>query len=77
MDRPRERGPRHRAAPGFCTLEALNNVAKYARASQAGYGTGLQGLADRPAALGGELTIRSAPGAGTTVPGRLAAEATR
>ena len=35
------------------------------------HGTGLQGIADRLAALGGELTIRSAPGDGTTVAGRL------
>jgi signal transduction histidine kinase len=34
-------------------------------------GTGLQGIADRLAALGGEVTIRSAPGEGTTVTGRL------
>ena len=34
-------------------------------------GTGLQGIADRLAALGGELTIRSAPGEGTRVSGRL------
>jgi signal transduction histidine kinase len=35
------------------------------------YGTGLQGIADRLAALGGELTVRSAPGDGTAVAGRL------
>jgi signal transduction histidine kinase len=84
----------------FCTLEALNNVAKYAGASRAtvrlangngqlrfevtddgrgfdsastGYGTGLQGMADRLAAVGGELTIRSAPGAGTTIAGTVRA----
>lgn len=34
-------------------------------------GTGLQGMADRLAALGGELTIRSEPGTGTTIAGRL------
>jgi signal transduction histidine kinase len=82
----------------FCTLEALNNVAKYAEASQAtvrlsngdgelrfevaddgrgfdpavaGYGTGLQGMADRIAAQGGELEVRSAPGAGTTIAGTV------
>jgi signal transduction histidine kinase len=82
----------------FCTLEALNNVAKYARASRAvvrlaqrngdltfqveddgvgfdpsstGYGTGLQGIADRLDAIGGALEIATAPGEGTTVLGRL------
>jgi signal transduction histidine kinase len=34
-------------------------------------GTGLQGIADRLAALGGELTVRSAPGEDTTVAARL------
>ena len=34
-------------------------------------GTGLQGMADRLAALGGTLHIRSQPGHGTTVSGRL------
>jgi signal transduction histidine kinase len=38
-----------------------------------GYGTGLQGMADRLAALGGELEVRSSPGTGTTVTGRLPA----
>ena len=86
------------AAVYFCALEALQNVAKYAGASQAaiwlagpdealefsvtddgagfdpgraGHGTGLQGMADRMAALGGDLQIRSQPGHGTTVTGRL------
>ena len=35
------------------------------------YGTGLQGIEDRLAALGGELSVRSAAGEGTTVDGRL------
>jgi signal transduction histidine kinase len=82
----------------FCALEALQNVAKYASASQArislsrasgglqfsvtddgaGFdttatrqGTGLQGMADRLAALGGTLHVRSQPGHGTTVKGWL------
>jgi signal transduction histidine kinase len=37
-------------------------------------GTGLQGIADRLAALGGTTEIRSAPGEGTTVSGILPAE---
>jgi signal transduction histidine kinase len=87
------------AAVYFCALEALNNLAKYADASQAtvalsqtngtltfavtddgvGFavgertsnGTGLQGMADRLDAIGGALEIRSAPGEGTTVLGRV------
>jgi signal transduction histidine kinase len=86
------------AAVYFCTLEALQNVAKYAKASGAtvhlsrkdghldfevaddgvgfdpkakGSGTGTQGMADRLAALGGELLVVSSPGAGTTVTGKV------
>lgn len=36
-----------------------------------GYGTGLQGIADRLEAIGGTLGIRSEPGEGTTVVGRV------
>ena len=94
----------------FCILEALQNVAKYARATRAtvalacpdgqlefsvtddgvGFdtaaalsgtgpdgtgprGTGLQGMADRLAAAGGSFHLRSGPGLGTTVRGRLPA----
>jgi signal transduction histidine kinase len=35
------------------------------------FGTGLQGIADRLAALGGEVEVTSNPGAGTTVAGSL------
>jgi signal transduction histidine kinase len=82
----------------FCTLEALQNVAKHARATTATvrlsgsggtlefsvtddgagfpaaarHGSGLQGMSDRLAALGGTLDIRSQPGHGTTITGRLA-----
>ena len=86
------------AAVYFCCLEALQNTAKYARASAAcislsaadgaltfavsddgaGYdsartpmGSGLRNMADRLAALGGRLEVRSAPGTGTTVTGQL------
>jgi signal transduction histidine kinase len=86
------------AAVYFCTLEALQNITKYAAASRATvglscsdgslsftvtddgagfdpaatqYGTGLQGMADRLAALGGALHVRSQPGHGTTLSGEL------
>jgi signal transduction histidine kinase len=39
-------------------------------------GSGLQGIADRLAALGGRLDVRSAPGSGTTLIGTLPAEGT-
>jgi signal transduction histidine kinase len=82
----------------FCTLEALQNVAKYAAATRArvrldrkdghvtfeieddgggfdtrttGYGTGLRGMADRLDAIGGSLDVRSTPGHGTTIAGRV------
>jgi signal transduction histidine kinase len=44
-------------------------------ASTTSYGTGLQGIADRLAALGGELAVTSAPGDGTAGAGRLPVEA--
>jgi signal transduction histidine kinase len=86
------------AAVYFCCLEALQNIAKYARASQArislrarngtlsftvsddgaGYdaartpmGSGQRNMADRLAALGGRLEVRSAPSQGTTITARL------
>ena len=82
----------------FCCLEALQNTAKYAHATQArvclqaqngslcftvsdngaGYdaqhtpmGSGLRNMADRLAALGGRLEVRSAPTHGTTITGQL------
>jgi signal transduction histidine kinase len=82
----------------FCVLEALENVMRYARASDVvirlghdedgltfevvddgvgfdpastGYGTGLQGMADRLDAIGGTLDVKSASGRGTRVAGRV------
>jgi len=43
--------------------------------SSTGYGTGLQGMADRLEAVGGTLELRSTPGEGTTVAARLPATA--
>ena len=89
------------AAVYFSVLEALQNVAKYAEATQvvvslaqrdghlafaveddgrgfdqetATRGSGLQGIADRLGALDGVVDVRSAPGAGTTISGRVPAE---
>ena len=39
-----------------------------------GYGSGMQGMADRLAALGGELRVTSVPGAGTLVEGHVPIE---
>jgi signal transduction histidine kinase len=88
------------AAVYFCCLEALQNVAKYAGATQASVrlavqdgelrfevtddgkgfdpastplGSGLQNMVDRLAALGGTVEIRSAPGSGSRVLGRIPA----
>lgn len=36
-----------------------------------GYGTGLQGMADRLEAIGGRLEVTSAPGADSTITGRV------
>ena len=82
------------AAVYFCCLEALQNIAKYAKATEAriwlraqngtlrftvsddgaGYdvghvpmGSGQRNMADRLAALGGRLEVRSAPSHGTTI----------
>ena len=86
------------AAVYFSCLEALQNVAKYAGASEAtititraptaltfavtddgrGFdpttvasGGGLEGVADRLAAIGGTFDLRTAPGAGTTISGTV------
>ncbi|MFL5790132.1 MAG: sensor histidine kinase, partial [Actinomycetota bacterium] len=40
-------------------------------ASAVSYGTGLQGMTDRLGALGGAITVTSAPGVGTTVNGAV------
>jgi signal transduction histidine kinase len=91
------------AAVYFCCLEALQNIAKYAHATQArvcvrahggtldftvsddgaGYdtrrtpmGSGQRNMADRLAALGGQLEVRSAPGQGTTISAHLQVQVT-
>jgi signal transduction histidine kinase len=90
------------AAVYFSVLEALQNVAKYARATDVvvhlesdggelrfavqddgvGFdpvttsrGSGLQNMVDRVATLGGSIEVESSPGGGTSVRGRIPAEA--
>jgi signal transduction histidine kinase len=43
-------------------------------ASAGSYGTGLQGMADRLDAVGGELRVETTPGAGSTVSGSVPVE---
>jgi signal transduction histidine kinase len=67
------------ATEACVTLQAQNGSLRFITSDDgAGYdsrhtsmGSGLRNMADRLAALGGELDIRSAPGSGTTVTGRL------
>jgi signal transduction histidine kinase len=58
------------ALPANLTFEVTDDGPGFEPA-QAHTGTGLQGMADRLAAMGGSLAIRSAPGQGTTVAGTL------
>jgi signal transduction histidine kinase len=60
---------------GQLSFEVRDDGAGFDPATTA-YGTGLQGIADRLAALGGELVVTSAPGDGTAVAGRLPIGAT-
>jgi signal transduction histidine kinase len=55
---------------GVLTFEVEDDGAGFDPSAR-GYGTGMQGMADRLSALGGELRVRSAPGAGTRVTGRV------
>ena len=55
---------------GHLTFEVADDGRGFEPAA-AGYGTGLQGIADRLVAIDGTMTIRSEPGAGTTVVGTV------
>ena len=63
-------------ANGHITFEIADEGRGFDRTT-AVRGTGLQGMADRLEAIGGELTIDSAPGHGTQVIGRIPVEEPR
>ena len=58
------------ASNGDLRFEATDDGAGFDAATTR-YGTGLQGMADRLDAVGGSLVVRSSPGAGTSVVGRV------
>jgi signal transduction histidine kinase len=60
-------------ADGHLRLEVTDDGVGF-DPSATGYGTGLQGMADRMAAVGGDVVIESSPGCGTTVSGRVPVE---
>jgi len=64
---------RLREEDGHLTFEVADDGVGFDPASK-GYGTGLQGMADRLAALAGELRVTSSPGAGTIVAGGVPVE---
>jgi signal transduction histidine kinase len=65
-----------RERDGVLTFSVTDDGRGFDTASS-GHGTGLQGIADRLDALGGQIEIQSSPGSGTSVTGRIAtAEAT-
>jgi signal transduction histidine kinase len=55
---------------GYLTFEVADDGAGF-DPGVTGYGTGLQGMADRLDAIGGTLEVRSRPGDGTTVTGTV------
>ena len=59
------------ADDGTLTFAVTDDGVGFAVGERASNGTGLQGMADRLDAIGGALEIRSAPGEGTTVLGRV------
>ncbi len=63
-----------RASDGTLRFEVTDDGVGFDTAFT-GYGTGVQGMADRLAALGGDVEVRSTPGTGTTVRGWIPVEA--
>jgi signal transduction histidine kinase len=62
-----------REAPGRLEFR-INDDGVGFDATATSYGTGLQGIADRLAALGGALAVASTPGGGTAISGSLPAQ---
>jgi signal transduction histidine kinase len=60
--------------PGQLSFSVTDDGKGFDPATRTG-GSGLQGMADRVAALGGSLNVRSEPGTGTTVTGQVPAQA--
>ena len=63
-----------REAPGRLEFRISDDGVGF-DAGATSYGTGLQGMADRLAALGGTLAVASMPGSGTAITGSLPARA--
>jgi signal transduction histidine kinase len=57
-------------ADGYLVFEIEDDGSGF-KPGETGYGTGLQGMADRLDAIGGELEVASEPGQGTRVRGRI------
>jgi signal transduction histidine kinase len=60
-----------RHSDGVLSFEVADDGVGFSLGDRTSGGTGLQGMADRLDAIGGALEIRSAPGEGTTVLGRV------
>jgi signal transduction histidine kinase len=63
-----------REAPGRLEFRITDDGVGF-DAGATSYGTGLQGIADRLATLGGSLAVASMPGSGTAISGSLPAQA--
>ena len=72
----------HARRPLFCTTSELPHQCEptarpSGKPATTDYGTGVQGMSDRMAAVGGSVQLQSAPGEGTTVEGNVSASRTR
>jgi len=65
---------RLRSEPSAVVFEVEDDWVGFDPATVGLNSTGLQGIEDRLSALGGSLRVRSAPGSGTTLVGRVPLE---